>query len=149
MNTYLKEYYQKNKHIIKKYSKEYRNKMLKTNQSYSLKIKNQRKEYYIKNRDKILDYSKKYRKKYPDKFKIRKKLYSNKKYIAYNIKPEEIKYFGICPICKEEKKLVLDHNHNTGKFRAFICNLCNSILGFSKDNDVLLNEMILYINKHK
>lgn len=37
--------------------------------------------------------------------------------------------FGACPICAEEKNLVPDHDHVTGKMRGWICARCNLLLG--------------------
>jgi len=49
----------------------------------------------------------------------------------------------LCPICGKsfgEIPPCLDHNHSTGKIRGVICGLCNSGLGFFRDNlDILLN----------
>jgi hypothetical protein len=38
--------------------------------------------------------------------------------------------FGLCPICRKERTLVPDHNHNTGSVRDWICGPCNRALGF-------------------
>ena len=70
----------------------------------------------------------------------------------------------ICPICKRnEEQLkgahngfgvkrpwVLDHNHDTGHFRAWICQRCNIALGtngFNESVDTLKNA-IKYLTKH-
>ena len=37
---------------------------------------------------------------------------------------------GLCAICKERRRLVLDHNHKTNKARGLLCYRCNGILGF-------------------
>ena len=55
---------------------------------------------------------------------------------------------GVCPICNEEKRLVLDHCHATGKIRNAICSSCNHALGCAKDNKVILSNMITYLETH-
>lgn len=46
---------------------------------------------------------------------------------------------GACEICREECDLVYDHDHVTGLFRGWLCNRCNSGLGWFRDNqDTLL-----------
>ena|SRR6266566_3618143 len=35
-----------------------------------------------------------------------------------------------CAICKKVKKLVVDHNHQTGEFRGLVCHRCNTFIGF-------------------
>ncbi|GAB7140990.1 hypothetical protein RsTz2092_09480 [Deferribacterales bacterium RsTz2092] len=56
-----------------------------------------------------------------------------------------------CPICKKvtipglTSKVVLDHNHETGKARAWICDSCNTGLGRFKDDIALLKSAIEYI----
>jgi len=58
-----------------------------------------------------------------------------------------------CPICKKctipglTSKVVLDHNHNTGKGRAWICDSCNTGLGRFKDNIDLLKSAIHFLEK--
>jgi len=67
------------------------------------------------------------------------------------IKPEK---FFICPICKKSSipyvtaKLVIDHDHDTGNAREWICDSCNTGLGRFKDNIELMQEAIKYLKKH-
>jgi hypothetical protein len=42
-------------------------------------------------------------------------------------------------------KLVFDHCHQTEKFRGWLCDRCNRVLGSVKDQTWLLHAMILYI----
>lgn len=59
-----------------------------------------------------------------------------------NPKPED----NICKICKRmDKKLVLDHDHETNEFRGWICNDCNSALGKFDDNIYLLIDALNYL----
>ena len=55
-----------------------------------------------------------------------------------------------CEICGVgDVRIVLDHNHTTGKFRGWICNHCNSSLGFARDNVDTLYKMINYLNQSR
>ena len=63
-----------------------------------------------------------------------------------------------CPICHKKSipglnsKVVLDHNHKTGKPRAWICDSCNTGLGrFNDDINVLKTviEYLEYFDKNK
>jgi hypothetical protein len=56
-----------------------------------------------------------------------------------------------CPICKKRtipgltSKVVIDHNHETGLGRAWICDSCNTGLGRFKDNVDLLKSAIQFL----
>jgi len=56
-----------------------------------------------------------------------------------------------CAICDEKFKTKrttnMDHNHKTNDIRGLLCNNCNSILGFSKENIEILQKSIKYLNK--
>ena len=59
---------------------------------------------------------------------------------------------GICQCCgrpglHHHKRLVIDHDHITGRVRGLICSNCNSILGFCDDNITTLENLISYLNK--
>ncbi len=50
-----------------------------------------------------------------------------------------------CEVCGAMGKICFDHDHKTGKFRGWICQRCNLVLGFSKDNIELLNALADYV----
>jgi len=54
---------------------------------------------------------------------------------------------AVCEICKSELRLVLDHNHSTGRLRGILCGFCNSGLGYFKDSISLLKSAIVYIEE--
>lgn len=58
---------------------------------------------------------------------------------------------GVCAICGEhsKKQLAADHDHTTMKPRGLLCQRCNTTLGFVKDNPLLLQAMIDYLNRYK
>lgn len=58
---------------------------------------------------------------------------------------------GKCAICGVRKpitydRLVVDHNHSTGKVRGLLCPNCNKGLGFFKDDINSLAKAIKYLN---
>jgi len=81
---------------------------------------------------------------------------NNPKYVTY----WKAKQFGLtkveyealcsigCQICFGHKKLCLDHDHATGKFRGILCARCNFGLGNFSDNQELLSKAILYLQKN-
>lgn len=60
---------------------------------------------------------------------------------------------GKCAICGKgpggmsntKKRLVVDHNHKTGKIRGLLCGSCNIGLGHFKDNVEILKSAIKYL----
>ena len=69
-----------------------------------------------------------------------------------------------CPICtksrgdlladqKPEKKysatFVLDHDHNTGEFRGYICWKCNSALGFFEEKISNVRRALDFLEQHE
>ena len=65
---------------------------------------------------------------------------------------------GLCGICGkpeyivmrgETKRLVIDHDHDTGKVRALLCDGCNTGLAKFKENPDALREAAQYIERHK
>lgn len=55
-----------------------------------------------------------------------------------------------CTICgkKPKRRLHIDHCHSTGKFRALLCNSCNTGLGMFRDNPAILRAAIQYLKTH-
>lgn len=65
---------------------------------------------------------------------------------------------GKCAICgftpapggkKAAARLHVDHDHDTGRVRALLCNGCNRGLGYLQDNPALLRAAADYIEQHK
>ena len=54
-----------------------------------------------------------------------------------------------CPICLSPKanKWVMDHNHNTNKFRGWLCNNCNSAIGWLRDDINKIRRAVSYLEK--
>jgi len=62
-----------------------------------------------------------------------------------------------CAICgqpeKEERSgytrhLAVDHDHATGKVRQLLCQNCNKMIGYAKDDPAILTSAIAYLAKH-
>lgn len=51
-----------------------------------------------------------------------------------------------CEICYEHSIINFDHCHNKGFFRGWICRRCNLVLGFVKDDQVLLRNLAQYLD---
>ncbi len=67
-----------------------------------------------------------------------------------------LKSFGnLCGICSgketrsDRSSLSLDHCHRTGKIRGALCSRCNTILGFAKDDPILLTNAAAYLEKYQ
>lgn len=57
-----------------------------------------------------------------------------------------------CKICLKDKEqeprpLAVDHDHKTGEIRGLLCNSCNRMLGFAKDNQTTLLRAIQYLKR--
>lgn len=48
-----------------------------------------------------------------------------------------------CLICKNQRKLVVDHDHKTGKIRGLLCINCNSRLGWLESKNIVI---LKYLN---
>lgn len=111
------------------------------------KIRVTKKKYYAKNNKRILAKRKEWYKKNPSKLRQ----YSLKQNFGMSIAEYEMlkdQQGGVCDICKSTVEiLVVDHSHITGKIRGLLCHLCNSGLGYFKDNTRTLESAIIYLDK--
>ncbi|KKM91648.1 hypothetical protein LCGC14_1226370 [marine sediment metagenome] len=60
----------------------------------------------------------------------------------------EAMFTGFCYVCnvkENEKKLHMDHCHETGEFRGWLCSGCNRIIGFAKDSPERLEAAAEYL----
>lgn len=58
---------------------------------------------------------------------------------------------GRCAICDrmpDERGLVVDHCHASGRVRKLLCNNCNALLGMAADNIQTLKSAIQYLETH-
>lgn len=53
----------------------------------------------------------------------------------------------LCDVCKRKRKIIFDHDHKTNKFRGWICDNCNLVLGHAKDNPKVLTLLAKYLKK--
>jgi len=91
--------------------------------------------------------------------KERHKLTQRKSYLKmmFKITPEDYTRMfteqkGRCAICQIHqtnlsKILGVDHNHTTGQVRELLCSKCNSAIGLLKENPVLFQTCISYLDK--
>jgi len=88
-------------------------------------------------------YKARYRDRYPQSTRVRRML---------GIRRAD--YFNLCErqdwrcaICQTipTKSLVVDHDHETGEFRALLCDACNRGLGFFRDNAEALKRAAQYV----
>lgn len=67
----------------------------------------------------------------------------NKMLISQNLK---------CANCKkldtDSSRLVVDHNHKTGKVRGLLCGPCNAALGLLKDDLDIIFGLAVYLKAH-
>lgn len=66
---------------------------------------------------------------------------------------------GLCDLCRlperavvkkgrrETRALALDHNHETGEIRGFLCMNCNTLLGKARDRPEILRRAIAYLER--
>lgn len=114
------------------------------------------KRYYEKNKEEILarkrEYVRAYQREWIKRPEVRAKQFARtaqwardkKERLAGRPKPDT------CELCGQpSKKICWDHNHDTGKFRGWLCTPCNFILGRVKDDPVLLRRMANYLEQHK
>lgn len=54
-------------------------------------------------------------------------------------------YCAICGVKEEGQKLHMDHDHDTGQFRGWLCSTCNVGLGMFRDSQHLLTRAMEYL----
>ncbi len=62
-------------------------------------------------------------------------------------------YNGLCAVCgisenELTRRLHIDHDHISGKFRGWLCTNCNCALGLMKDSCELLTKLALYAEQN-
>jgi hypothetical protein len=66
----------------------------------------------------------------------------------YNITVDQaLAHPSSCEACDEEAEVFVDHDHNTGQFRGWLCHGCNSALGRIQDSVLKLHMLIAYLER--
>jgi hypothetical protein len=60
----------------------------------------------------------------------------------------EVRQKGLCACCGRKRKLVVDHDHKTGKVRSLLCYLCNGIVGHKESHSAIDKLADAYLLKH-
>lgn len=102
------------------------------------------KECRYKTRDKEKEY-----KRHREYQKERRRLFPDKtresvEKSIYGVCKSDFKY-NECWICKSKKRLCIDHCHAAGKPRGLLCSMCNTALGYFKDNTASMERAIKYL----
>jgi hypothetical protein len=153
---YYKKYYWKNrkKILARKLAFRKANPDYDKNQyrKHRKKIRLRYSRYYKINKDNINKKKRIYRSKYPETvIEVRMKKY------GITLKEYRIMFFKQnkrCGVCgrkqrPKERMFDIDHDHKTRKVRGIICNCCNFLLGYAKDNTDILHKAIRYLEKHR
>ena len=93
-------------------------------------------------------YNKETRKAYERKLRLKRFNLTSDDYI--NILSQQDNRCAICNICIDEcsRDFNIDHNHVSGRFRGLLCILCNSGIGFFRDDTNILFSAISYLTRH-
>lgn len=55
-----------------------------------------------------------------------------------------------CPVCKRsDRRMVIDHDHSTGRLRSWLCHQCNTLVGLGGECPTALENARTYIVKQK
>jgi hypothetical protein len=116
--------------------------------------RDKRKEYYYENREDEIQRRGEFRKNNVD-------MHRGHKYRQlYGITLKQFEEMRTlqncsCAICgkheshNKNKKLFVDHDHDTGKVRKLLCHSCNTGIGLLQDDIELLQKALDYLIKHK
>jgi len=144
---YTKIWKQQNKDRVKQHEVNHRLKIKQGPQEVRDNITEFQKNYYQENKSKI---SKQMRERHLKiKYNLTSDQYVEMVYhqnnccaICGNVETRVDKLGDIRPLC-------VDHNHTTGEVRELLCNDCNALLGFAKENLEVLENAIQYLQKHR
>lgn len=66
---------------------------------------------------------------------------------VFRNEPENCEICGNKQTIGNRKYLCYDHDHSTGEFRGWLCNHCNYLLGYARDDQNILAKAILYLKR--
>jgi len=79
--------------------------------------------------------------RYPE---LRNRFRANQELLAGRPKPDK------CEVCaRPGSRIVFDHDHQRGHFRAWICHECNVVLGLVQDDPNILLMLVAYLKRSR
>lgn len=108
------------------------------------KLRADRRRYVAENPDKIKAQNADYKTRCGDKKRAQNRLHRRRKLgLPEPTRPEP----AACECCGRSTKIALslDHCHETGKFRGWLCYSCNSALGKLGDNSLMVARAVAYL----
>ena len=116
--------------------------------------------WYQANKERAQAYSAKHRNKFPNGNSRYFRNHHLVKTYGINIEQYEAIYKvqrGVCAICGSMPdvskhgfaRLVVDHDHATGKIRGLLCNNCNRALGLMKDDEITIQKFLDYLARFR
>ena len=105
-------------------------------------------KYYWTHKERLLEEQRAYRKKtkeYWYNYNILQRYGVTRKQYDVMLALQE----GVCAICGkgDNRRLGVDHNHESGKVRGLLCNKCNHGIGCFNDDVTLLQKAINYLKE--
>lgn len=144
--AYYKEWREKNKAKVKEYAQKDYEKHKEARLAKNKVWRDGHPEYFE-------NQHKEYRDEHPDYDKCHWHSHGRRNHAArnYGLTHEEFDALkprldnGPCDTCGKVGKTVIDHDHQTDKFRGTICAHCNKVIGFAKDDPELLRNIAAYL----
>lgn len=109
-------------------------------------------EYYLRNRDKLLAQSLARYAKTGHTERYRSLQRSRTLKSKYGITSSEydsmfMEQGGRCALCRQEpeRKLEVDHHHESGQVRKLLCRKCNTLVGFVETHRLLIPAVFDYL----
>ena len=152
---YHKEYRATHKKEAREYREKHKEEIAACNREYNAAHKKEmaahKREYRKAHKKEIANYVKEYRRTHKIEIKENERNSSMKRKYGITLKEYSkllIAQNGTCAICGHPpngKHLAVDHDHITGKVRGLLCDSCNPMLGYARDDRKILASAIDYL----
>lgn len=124
------------------------------NDEYREKHAKYARDHHAKNPGKSTLRAKRWAQRNPEKYKLIQKNSSLKKHYGITLAERDLileSQGGRCAVCRTDdpgkRGWFVDHCHTTKKIRGILCQPCNSVLGYAKDDPAILKAAIAYLRK--
>lgn len=122
--------------------------MAKYRTAHREEMKAYQRDWYLKNREHTLRRKARWRKENPQSLALYERRHNLKSKYGMSLEDYDTmveRQNGLCLLCKERHKLVVDHDHQTDQVRGLLCANCNLLLGHARDSVPILLAAIEYL----